>query len=69
MKISTIVVVIIVALTMVLLLYVLPQLFDSIKKRLYLKKNKGYSDGFNVRNSMLYDAEKGKIEADQIPLH
>jgi len=66
---TTLLLVIVFLLTAALLFFILPGLFNNIKKYLYLKKNKGYSDGLNVKNSMFYNARKGEIEADQLPLH
>ena len=68
-ELSTFSIILIIVLTLILIFFVLPALFNNLKKLWYLKHNGGYSNGFNVHQSMYYDAEKGKIEADQLPLH
>jgi len=69
MELSTFSIVLIIVLTLLLVFVILPAIFNNVKKLWYLKKNKGYSSGFNMHQSMYYDAKKGTIEADQSPIH
>lgn len=69
MAVSTLLIIIAILAVAIIILFILPGLFNNTKKLLYFDKNKGYSDGMNVRNSFFYDAANGTQEADQIPLH
>jgi len=57
---------IIFVLTFIIAFVLLPSIFNQKKKLWYLKKN---SNGGPRTESMFYDAKKGRIEADQTPLH
>jgi len=65
--ISTPSIIIISVLTLVIAFVLIPAIFNQAKKLWYLKKNSG-SCGF-YHESMFYDAKKGTIEADQMPIH
>ena len=54
-------------LSLLITFVILPGLFNASKKLWYWKKNSG-ACGFKSE-SMFYDAKKGRIEADQSPLH
>lgn len=65
--ISTISIIIISVLTLVIALVLLPAIFNQVKKLWYLKKNSG-PNGFK-HEGMFYDAKKGQIVDDQMPIH
>jgi hypothetical protein len=67
MKITTILLIIITVLSLLQVFVIILGLFNNIKKLWYWKMNSGPC-GFRYE-SMYYDAKKGKIEADQSPLH
>ena len=64
---STFLIVLIIALTLVLVFIILPGLFNTIKSLWYWKKNSGPS-GFK-HESMFYNAKKGRLEDDNMPIH
>jgi len=61
---STYELILLIILTLMLILWLIPSFFNQLKKIWYLKHNK---DSYSI--GMFYNAEKGKIESDQSPLH
>jgi len=67
MELSTGSIIIICVLTFILVFILLPSIFNCTKKLWYLKKNSGPN---GVRHeSMFYDAKKGTLVNDQMPIH
>ena len=64
-----IIIVISIVLGLIVSFILLPLVFDQIKKLRYLKLNSGSSNSMAVKNDMFYNADSGKLEADQIPIH
>jgi len=67
MELSTTSIIIISVLTLVITFILLPAIFNNAKKLWYLKKNSGPC-GFK-HESMFYDAKRGQLIDDQMPIH